>query len=546
MRVAHLKIKQAGATLILMMFIIALAATVYLLQAYDPAQLRLEQDKKTFVSLNEAKQALIAWSASHLYHPGQMPFPDRNADGNYDGISDCNSPASTFSYSFLLGQLPVYGQNNPCTAPQVGIGENYQDAQGNRLWYAVSRNLIHKYESSAIPPADPIINPNVISNPVYPWLVIKDRSGNVISNRVAAVIIAPGNPLTGQNRAGVAPDANQYLDNFNIGATNYSNANYDVPNEDFIIGQDSRDVSDADTSVTKPYYFNDKLVFITIDELMMAVTNRASSEAIKLLNQYRIKNGQFPYAANLGSSFNNHRSIDGITKGMLPIDVTDSCTCSSVSSCSCRFQPILSVTFYRRSGTWNTAQDTGLCSSAVDATGKNCTCTGAGSCSRTTRSFTCDVDGDCEAVNIAVNPLNKFIYKLNNHADFNKAGPSCVVNNNSIFSTMECNDSSDFTIGLKEPQWFKENLWQDYFYYEWSPTSALRVGEKTGVSAILISAGSLLTLTEAQPSSSQERPSSNLRNYLDSVQNTNNDSIFDATNKQKTNHYNDQTYIVIP
>ena len=90
MRVAYLKAKQTGATLILMAFIIALAATVYLLKAYDPAQLRLEQDKKTYLALNEAKQALIAWAVSNSINPGQMPFPDRNADGNYDGRSDCH------------------------------------------------------------------------------------------------------------------------------------------------------------------------------------------------------------------------------------------------------------------------------------------------------------------------------------------------------------------------------------------------------------------------------------------------------------------------
>lgn len=393
MRVAYLKAKQTGATLILMAFIIALATTVYLLKAYDPTQLRLEQDKKTYLALNEAKQALIAWSASHMYHPGQMPFPDGNADGNYDGISNCNAAAPTFSYSFLLGQLPIYGQENTCTVPQIGIGGDYQDAQGNRLWYAVSRNLVHKYEGT---PADPVINPSVISNPVYPWLVVKDRNGNVISNRVAVVIIAPGNALTGQNRAGAAPNANQYLDSFSIGATNYSNANYDSPNEDFIIGQDSRDITEADISVTKPYYFNDKLVFITIDELIAAVTNRASGEASKLLNQYRAKNGQFPYAAGLGATLDNHNSLGASTKGMLPIDATDSCGCSSATTCSCSFQPILSVTFHHDAENWNTTQDVGFCSSSVDVTSKNCTCTGAGSCSKLTKSFTCFNDGNCE------------------------------------------------------------------------------------------------------------------------------------------------------
>ncbi len=543
--------RQSGAALILMAFIIALAATVYLIKAYNPTQLRLEQDKKTYLALNEAKQALIAWSASHMYHPGQMPFPDRNGEPvpNYDGLSDCNSPTSAFNHSLLIGQLPVYGQGNPCTAPQTGVGQNYQDAQGNRFWYAVSRNLVHKYEGTAIPPIDPIINPSIISNPTDPWLVVRDRNGNVLSNRVAAVIIAPGNVLSGQNRAGAAPNANQYLDSFNIGASTYSNANYDLPNEDFIIGQDSRDVTQADVSVTKPYHFNDKLVFITIDELMQAVTNRASGQAGKLLNQYSDKNGQFPYAADLGATLNNHNSAAVSTKGMLPIDVTDNCSCSNAASCACSFQTIENVTYYRTAGTWNSTQDTGLCSSDIPTHNKSCTCTGAGSCSRFTTSFTCDALGVCVTVDILpLNPLNKFIYKVRNtYADFNMATLGCIISMDELpKDTVECNESGDFSIGLRESDWFKENLWQDFFYYEWSPTANLQAGLNSGINALLISAGDRLTTTEARPSVTQIRPSNNISDYLDSVENTNNDLIFDAINKQNSNHFNDQIYIISP
>ena len=96
--------KQKGVALILMAFIIGLAVIAYLFHALDPQRLRLEQDKKTMQTLNEAKQALIAWSVSHKYNPGQMPWPDRNGDGVYDGSSDCVT--TLFQYSFLLGQLP--------------------------------------------------------------------------------------------------------------------------------------------------------------------------------------------------------------------------------------------------------------------------------------------------------------------------------------------------------------------------------------------------------------------------------------------------------
>lgn len=551
MFVAHLKLKQTGAALILVMFIISLVVVVYLLSVYDPSQLRLEQDKKTYLRLNEAKQALVAWAVAHNDHPGQLPYPDRRevVGPNYDGKSDCPPSGTAFnipgSYALFLGQLPIAGQEAPCENPLLGLSEDFRDVQGNRFWYAVSRNLVHRYEFLlADPNSNPIINPSILNGPSYPWLRVLDRNGVLISDRVAVVIIATGNALAGQNRSGVAPTPNQYLDTFTIGATNYSNANYVLPNEDFIIGQDSRDVTEADMSVTKPYYFNDKLVFITIDELMAAITSRASAEVSKLLNQYRAKNGQFPYAANLGATFDNHNSSGISTKGMLPIDVTDSCSCSSAENCSCSFQPITSVTLYRNAGTWDTTEDLGLCSSATSP--KNCTCTGAGSCSRFTTSFTCTNLGNCTH-NLPSTPLNKYTYTLNNYADFNSATLGCVIVMDTLpRDTAECNDMGSFTIGLREPDWFKKNLWQDYFYYEWTPAANLQVGGKTGVGALLISAGGLLPATEAQPMVLQSRPSGNISDYLDSIQNTNNDLVFDATNRQETNNYNDQAYIVMP
>lgn len=524
----HLRLSQKGAVLIFLAFILGLGAAAYLLKALNVANLQARQDVKTLKTLGDAKQALISWAVSHENRPGQMPFPDRNADGDYDGSSDCNSPMSTFSYAFLLGQLPIYGQKNPCVSPQVGIGDDFRDAQGNRLWYAVSRNLVHKYE---LPPADPIINPSMINTAAYPWLRVLDKNGVLISDRVAAVIIAPGNPIGAQDRSSPTPNPTEFLDTFQIGGTTYSNANYTLPNEDFIIGQDSRNVSNADTTYVKPYYFNDQLVFITIDELMTAVNNRAASEASILLNQYRVKNTRYPYAADLGVALDNHVSSGIKNKGMLPIDVTDSCSCSTATSCSCSFNPITSVAFTRGGGTAWTS------SIGCTRSGATCTCTGAGSCTRGTRTFSCDGTGLCTH-NVG-GATNQYTYTVPSYADIPITSGGCSITGTQV----NCTNAGTFSIGLKEPPWFKTNLWQDYLYYEWSATSALQLGTKTGLSAILINAGNLTT---SEIGRVQSRPSTDLRDYLDSTENTNNDTLFDAANKQKTNQYNDQTFVVGP
>ena len=540
--------KQKGAVLILMAFIIGLGVLAYLLYAFDPARLRLEQDKKTMQTLNEAKQALIAWAVSHPLHPGQMPFPDRNLDGNYDGNSDCNSPVSTFDYRFLVGQLPVFGQTNPCVNPQVGLEEDFRDGEGNRLWYAVSRNLTHIYENNPVTLLhDPVINPDIVLYPQnnpdsnnypaiqpeirsYPWLQVLDGNGVLVSDRVAAVIIAPKGVLGVQNRSVAAPSANQYLDSFVMGSTPYSNSNYLIPNQGFVMGEDSHYIVDSDTRFVKPYYFNDKLVYITIDELMTALSNRAASDASLLLNQYKSKTGQFPYAAPLNARLNNHVSSGVSQKGLLPIDATDVCSCESQFKCTCSFNPITRVTFTRGSGTW--AARSGTCTRYS----ANCNCEGAGSCTNGSEYFTCDAAGTCDH---NIPGSNSFVYTVPNYADIKVISGGCYISGKQAI----CNDAASLQIGLDVPAWFKDNLWSDFLYYEWSSTSNLKIGSRNGLSALLTATGPSITNELGHV---QARPSLFINDYLDSLENTNNDQQFEGHTKQKTINYDDQTFIVAP
>lgn len=201
--------RQQGAVLLLMTLVLAVSATAFAFKALNQSNVQIEREKITLNALTEAKAAVIGWSVSHPNLPGSMPFPDRNGDGNYDGNSDCYT--GTFNYSFLLGQLPWLGQTNPCTAlPLTGFGVDVRDGSGNRLWYAVSRNLVHDYQTGT----DPIINPGIITSPTYNWMTVYDKRGNLISNRVAVVIIAPGAIVGAQDRSAAAPNASEYLDSF--------------------------------------------------------------------------------------------------------------------------------------------------------------------------------------------------------------------------------------------------------------------------------------------------------------------------------------------
>jgi hypothetical protein len=419
------------------------------------------------------------------------------------------------------------------------LGEDFRDVQGNRLWYAVSRNLVHEYQA---PTFDPIINPSLI-NKATDWIHVVDRNGNLVSDRVAAVIVAPGSPIGLQDRSAATPTPDQYLDKIVRTSDSKPFKNYGYPlnafdDNEFIIGDDSLNISSSDNTFQKPYYFNDKLVYITIDELISALERRSAMEAKSLLNNYKAKNSNFPDADLLGVASNT--SVPSNKKGRLPIDITDNCSCSGGNSCTCSFKPITSVAFRRSSGTWSALNISGAC---IRTTSTICTCTGAGFCKNTagTSNFTCNSAGLCTH-----NVTGTYTYTPPAYADIyttsDLAAPGCIKSSGNA----ACNAVGSFTIGLKESTWFKTNLWQDYFYYEWSSTSNLQAGGKTGVSALLVGIGDVLASTEAQPIIAQNRLLNNIVNYLDSLQNTDGNSIFDATDKQRASNYNDQTYVVAP
>lgn len=545
MRVAYLKAKQTGATLILMAFIIALVATAYLLKAYDPAQLRLKQDKKTYLALNEAKQALIAYAVSNQLHPGQLPFPDRNSDATgYDGKSDCGgSPVANLT--LLIGQLPIYGQTAPCSET-IGLGINSVDATGNRLWYAVSPHLIRSHILSS----DPIINSSILNNQ---WLKVLDRNGVLISDRVAAVIIAPGNPIGTQSRTALAP-ASEFLDTFKIGSKTYSNADYTKLDEDFILGEDSRNVSKDDLTFDKPYYFNDRLVYITIDELMAALEKRVGEVVKANLKAYATANaGNYPFAAVLGGvgSTRKYRCINDNLIGSLPLDnPADSCTyvaTSSTVNSVCNFKDIASIEFRR-----NYADSFVDSDKACIHLGNTCTCTGAGSCSDETTNFSCDDNGACSA-NVA--GRIRFL-----GAGFDtSSSPVCTLGSVSSCQsrtvTCELPSPTATTLGYScserittLPAWFYANRWQDTVFYELKrvdDTDNINVGSKTA-RAVVITTGAPILNSLVAKATPQVRPSCNVNDYLDSGENTSLNSTYDSTNKLRSNNYNDQIFVVVP
>ncbi|MBU0593801.1 MAG: hypothetical protein KKH74_08710 [Gammaproteobacteria bacterium] len=266
---------QRGAALMLLLLLVSVGALAVFVSGLNRSSDQQERDRFTTQALARAKEALIGYVAMRQdpERPGDASCPDNSADGNYDGTQDApcgNNPAAP-----RLGRLPwktaVVGG-----APTVteGLGLDIVDGYGERLWYAVSRNLVD-------PAGVAQFNPLLLAAPPAarrPWITVRDSLGNVVSDRVAAIFLAPGIALAGQLRSGATPTAGQYFDNLAVGGVNYSNADSDDcldgtvcvtvasrTGEDFII---------APRSET----FNDVLAFVTIDELMVAIDRRVANE----------------------------------------------------------------------------------------------------------------------------------------------------------------------------------------------------------------------------------------------------------------------------
>ncbi len=306
---------SSGAALIVFLTVLLLASSAMFLDRPRPA-LSAGDDRHvaTARALAEAKAALIAWSVTayspsgRQITPGLLPFPDRNRDGNYDGRGDC----VTFGLndSHLLGRLPWAGDVSPC--PRIGLHIDVHDGAGEGLWYAVSRNLVTRGYGGPI-------NTDIGSagSTIHPWITLRDAEGEVIADPatgkalpIAAVIIAPGAALAGQDRSAVAPPSVDYLDSIDVQTTTYSNADADGCPDSLVAPCGSS--PGGEEFIVYPHFrelgvFNDRLVYITVDELMRAVEGRVLGEAAIALNAYRLAYGVYPWLARL----DNPRAVSG-------------------------------------------------------------------------------------------------------------------------------------------------------------------------------------------------------------------------------------------
>lgn len=195
--------KQQGAALLIVFLLMALGILSLLVTAASFNSAKIARDQVTTAALAKAKEALLAYAVTYgdlntNNVPGYLPCPDTG--NGIEGQANC--PTSNPQDVTLIGRLPW---------KKLGI-EPPHDGSGDCLWYIVSGTFKNT-------PPTALMNWDTLGQ----IEVIGPDDGTVLAGvtadaRAAAVIIAPGQAMAGQNRllsAGAAECGGNYT------ATNY-------------------------------------------------------------------------------------------------------------------------------------------------------------------------------------------------------------------------------------------------------------------------------------------------------------------------------------
>lgn len=243
---------QAGAALLIILAIILVGFTLALTSVLSINAIRLKGTQKNIEIMAQAKEALLGY-ALRQQPIGGLPCPDTNEDG-YSNTSGANCTA-------YLGRLPF----KTLSLPEL------RDGDGNRLWYAVDRNLVTVTSTTKNPSLLTTLTLNM-----QPSAAIVIAANGVVGNQVRGNVINPSAYLEGENAS-----ANTAVFEQAISETN-----------------------------------NDQLLGIGLTEYWNLMQRSYLNQVSNLLIAYQLACGEYPWAATFGGP--PYNSVDLQQSGALP------------------------------------------------------------------------------------------------------------------------------------------------------------------------------------------------------------------------------------
>lgn len=268
---------QRGAVLLAMLVFAGLAAvlvTVGVFISGDSAGGTDEANREriTDQALARAKAALIEYAVTYAQThdpdtalPGFLPCPDR-APGTRDGVADADEPNCGAVDVNAVGRLPWYTLNLP----------PLRDAAGECLWYAVAG----RYKAKVSPRTNEFTSADQSTQRgLFNWdtpgqldLFGADGISRVTPDndydRAVAIVFAPGNTLSSQNRSTVAGPVEC---GGNYAAVNYLDSRSGIDNALIDTTAPGAGARSSFVVGTPGPAFNDRAVVITARELWSAI-----------------------------------------------------------------------------------------------------------------------------------------------------------------------------------------------------------------------------------------------------------------------------------
>jgi hypothetical protein len=306
-------LKQRGAALLLMVVVMVIFVTTASI-FWVARQLQSTSDllvaKKTLsqtktMVLNYAMQPDAETTGRRMGQLVMLPDIPLAGHTQYSGKHNTTTCMTQNWTAGSAGIAPNPGSPNSGDArcfgrfPYISFGlaldvVDQKDALGQVPWIAISNNITGLtlpanlntlMQNGGVPYQYPGFN-NDANNVPRPWLTVRDARGNVVSDRVAIVLIYPGTALSTQQGRSLTAHPNKWLDSVTIKSScqtpcvpgTYSNYGFAVGNTqnmEFIQAPNSKLVSENDPNYTQPYEFNDVLVYITAEEYFNALKVRA-------------------------------------------------------------------------------------------------------------------------------------------------------------------------------------------------------------------------------------------------------------------------------
>lgn len=241
------------------LLLLAVTAQVYLNTSY---LVESEVGESLSDDLAFARDALIDYSVNYPSHytetgagPGHLPCPDTSGDG---------SPALSCS-GVPVGLLPIDFQ----TRGGKNISFLSRQAQRNEpIWYVLSTAFRYSPVPSGAPDSATIVNSDSRGD-----LTLDDE------DEVIALLIAPGEPLQGQERDG-ALDITDFLEGENADG-------------DLVFASDQG---------------NDRILALRWNDLMPLVERRALAAVRESLKSYQEAHGDLPWLAPVGTAMEQGNS----------------------------------------------------------------------------------------------------------------------------------------------------------------------------------------------------------------------------------------------